>query len=91
MKFFVYMVTCSDGTIYTGYTKDIVERISQHNKGKHGARYTRTRRPVKLAYVEILDNQKKAIFREREIKKLSRDKKLVLIKQYKENSYTISS
>lgn len=91
MKFFVYMVTCSDGTVYTGYTRDINERISQHNKGKHGARYTRTRRPVKLSYVEIVDNQKEAIFRERDIKKLSRDKKLKMIEQYKKDLLKNSS
>ena len=85
------MVTCSDGTIYTGYTRDLNERISQHNKGKRGARYTRTRRPVKLSYVEIVDSQRKAIFRERDIKKLPRDKKLDMIEQYRKKMQTSSS
>ncbi len=88
MKFFVYMVTCADGTIYTGYTKDLLRRIEQHNSSKIGAKYTSTRRPVKLSYVEILSSQKEAIRREIELKKLSRSMKLDLIEQYKESQYT---
>ncbi len=74
------MVTCSDGTIYTGYTKDILKRLEQHNSNSRGARYTLTRRPVKLSFVEIVDSQKEAILRELEIKKLPRRKKIELIK-----------
>ena len=85
------MVTCSDGTIYTGYTRDINERISQHNKGKQGARYTRTRRPVKLSYVEVVNSQREAIFRERDLKKLTRDKKLKMIEKYRKDLLEYSS
>jgi putative endonuclease len=74
------MVTCSDGTIYTGYTKDILKRLKQHNSNSQGAKYTSTRRPVKLSFVEIVDSQKEAILRELEIKKLPRKKKIDLIK-----------
>jgi len=74
------MVTCSDGTIYTGYTKDILKRLDQHNSNSQGAKYTQIRRPVKLSFVEIVDSQKEAILRELEIKKLPRKKKINLIK-----------
>ena len=57
MKYFVYMVVCSDGTVYTGYTTNLSERIKQHNSNSQGAKYTRTRQPVKLAYYEIKNNQ----------------------------------
>ena len=55
------MVTCADGTIYSGYTKDLLKRIEQHNKGKQGAKYTRIRRPVKISYVDICETQKEAM------------------------------
>ena len=80
MKYFVYMVTCADGTIYTGYTKDILKRLDQHNSSSQGARYTKTRRPVKLSFVEIVESQKEAILRELELKRLPRKKKVDLIK-----------
>jgi len=73
------MVTCSDGTIYTGYTKDLLKRLKQHNSGSKGARYTKTRRPVKLSFVEIVQTQKDAILRELELKRLPRERKLDLI------------
>lgn len=73
------MITCSDGTIYTGYTKDLLKRLEQHNSGSKGARYTKTRRPVKLSFVEIVQTQKDAMLRELELKRLSRQRKLDLI------------
>jgi len=73
------MVTCSDGTIYTGYTKDLLKRLEQHNSSSQGARYTKTRRPVKLSFVEIVQTQKEAMLRELELKKLPRQRKLDLI------------
>ena len=83
MKYFVYMVTCSDGTIYTGYTKDLQKRIDQHNSGKQGSKYTRKRRPVKLSFVEIYSSQSEAMKREIEIKKFPRVRKLTMIRLYK--------
>ncbi|MEA2070055.1 MAG: GIY-YIG nuclease family protein [Asgard group archaeon] len=83
MPYFVYMVKCSDDSIYTGYTKQLQKRIHQHNHTKKGARYTRYRRPVKLAYYEIYKKQKNAMRRELAIKSLSRDKKLKLIKHFR--------
>lgn len=80
-NYFVYMVTCADGTIYTGYTKNLIERMEQHNAGR-GARYTKQHKPVKLSYAEIFSSQKEAMKRERELKKLSRNDKLLLINNF---------
>ena len=55
---FVYMLRCADGSLYTGITTDITRRVAEHNGGGPlGARYTRTRRPVELAYVEAVANR----------------------------------
>lgn len=78
---FVYILECSDKTLYTGYTVDIKKRIENHNSEKNGAKYTRVRQPVKLIYVEKFETKSEALKREHEIKKLSRSKKLELIKQ----------
>lgn len=72
-----YIVQCSDGTLYTGWTVDIDRRVAQHNEGK-GAKYTKTRRPVKLVYIEEQPDKKTALKRERAIKALPRKKKLEL-------------
>lgn len=77
MSFYVYILLCCDGSFYTGYTKDLDERIKQHETGK-GAKYTKSHRPQKIAYVEILDSRSKAMKREREIKKLNHQQKLDL-------------
>lgn len=74
-----YILQCSDGTLYTGWTIDIERRVKQHNDGK-GAKYTKTRRPVKLVYVESQPDKKTALKRERAIKALPRKKKLELLK-----------
>lgn len=75
---YVYILECSDKTLYTGWTNDINKRIECHNRGK-GAKYTRGRLPVKLVYFELLDNKSLALKREIEIKKLSKKDKLLLI------------
>ncbi len=74
----LYILECSDGTLYTGVTKDINRRIDQHNTGK-GARYTRTRAPVKLVYHEECVSHSKALIRECAIKALPREQKKLLI------------
>ena len=76
---FVYIVKCSDESLYTGATNDLDNRLQQHNHGKYGARYTRARRPVKLVFSEAHANKSSAMKRESEIKKLKRKQKLVLI------------
>lgn len=81
---YVYILTCSDGTLYTGWTIDLAERLAAHQAGR-GARYTRTRLPVKLVYRETCPDRSSAMKRERAIKKLPRGKKLALVKEYQHN------
>lgn len=76
----VYILECSDKTLYTGITNNLEKRIEQHNTGTEGAKYTRARRPVKCIYHEKQDNRSEATKREMAIKKLSRYKKLALIR-----------
>ena len=78
MGFHCYIVECSDGSFYTGWSTDPDRRVKLHNAGR-GARYTRTRRPVKLVYVEELADRSSAMKRERAIKKLTRAQKQELI------------
>jgi len=81
MNYFVYIVECSDKTLYTGIATDVDRRIDEHNFSDKGAKYTKARRPVKLLYTEELDNRSVASKREYAIKKLSRDEKLQLIRE----------
>lgn len=74
MTYYVYILKCSDGSYYTGYTSDLSRRVKQHNEGV-GGRYTRSRRPVKLLYKEECATRAEAMRREREIKKMSRKNK----------------
>lgn len=76
--FFVYMVRCSDGSLYTGLAKDPDERVRVHNTGK-GAKYTRSRLPVALVYVESCESLSAALKRERQLKPLNHAKKEALI------------
>ncbi len=78
---FTYMVRCSDGSLYTGWTTDPEMRIKAHNTGK-GARYTRSRRPVSLVYLEAHDTRREAMHREAVIKKLSRKEKEQLVDEF---------
>lgn len=78
MKAFVYILECADGTLYTGWTTDVERRLHEHNAGR-GARYTRGRRPVHLARVEVYPTPAAAMQREAAIKRLSRAAKRCLI------------
>ena len=75
----VYMVRCSDGTLYTGITKDLEKRVEAHNSGKDGARYTRSRRPVKLVYSKQTESKSAAARLEYQIKRQPRSKKNRLV------------
>ena len=77
-KWFVYLLRCSDGSIYTGITKKISQRIETHNEGK-GATYTAQRRPVSLLYQEPHPDHGSALRREAEIKKWRKGKKEELV------------
>lgn len=76
--YFVYLLRCGDGTLYTGCTNDLRRRLAVHNAGK-GAKYTRSRLPVSLVYWESLPDKSSALRRESAIKRLSRAQKLSLI------------
>lgn len=78
MSCYCYILECADGTYYTGWTVDPERRLAMHNKGR-GARYTRTRVPVKLVYVEELPDRKSAMKREIAIKRMNRSGKGELI------------
>jgi putative endonuclease len=82
MAFFCYMLECSDGSLYTGWTTDPARRERQHNAGT-GARYTRLRRPVRLVYIEEVPDKPSALRRELQIKAMPREKKLKLVEQQK--------
>ena len=75
---YCYILECADGTYYTGWTTDPERRLKQHNKGL-GARYTRSRAPVKIVYLEPQPDRSTAMKRERAIKRLSREHKKKLI------------
>lgn len=80
-----YILKCSDGTLYTGWTNDMEKRLAAHNAGR-GAKYTKSRRPVELVYLEEFDTKEEAMKREHVIKQLSRQEKLELVKTQKEHS-----
>jgi putative endonuclease len=78
---FVYIVRCKDGTLYTGVTTDLERRVKEHNTSKKGAKYTRQRRPVQLVYHEEYPDRSEASKREYWIKKkMSKEEKEALIK-----------
>lgn len=83
MAWFVYMLRCGDDSLYTGYTDNLERRLETHQKGK-GAKYTRSRLPVSLAYFEELPDKSAALRREISIKKLTRRQKLALIEEREE-------
>lgn len=78
MSYFVYMAECADGTLYTGISTDVERRMAEHNAGT-GAKYTRTRRPVRAVYVEEAADRSAASRREFEIKRLTRKEKEALV------------
>ena len=75
---FAYMLLCADGTIYSGYSTDPNHRVAIHNSGR-GAKYTRSRLPVKLVFTECFPTKGDALKREAALKKLSHAEKLALI------------
>ena len=77
----LYILTCADRTLYTGIARDLEKRIKEHNSGTLGAKYTRSRRPVKLAYSRRFRSRAEALKEEARIKALPRKEKLALIKK----------
>ena len=83
---YTYILRCSDGSLYTGWTNDIKKRLKVHNDGK-GAKYTKGRRPVILVHVEEFDTKNEAMKREYEIKHMSREEKEKLLSVDNTNAY----
>lgn len=82
---YTYIVLCNDGSLYTGWTTDLDRRVLAHNRGE-GARYTRSRRPVRLVYYEEHETRQEAMSREAKIKRLTRKEKLKLVEEYTSGS-----
>ncbi len=83
---YTYIVRCSDGSLYTGWTNDLKKRIKDHNEGR-GAKYTRSRRPVVLAYYEEFATKEEAMSREWAIKQMPRRKKEEIIRQAEHENF----
>ena len=83
--YYCYIVECADGSYYTGWTTDPERRVKEHNAGR-GALYTKFRRPVELIYLEEVTDRSAAQRRENKIKKLTREKKVNLVREFTENS-----
>jgi putative endonuclease len=85
-QWYVYILECSDHSLYTGCTNNLAKRLSAHNSGK-GAKYTKAKLPVHLLYAEPATDRSQAQKREAEIKKLSRTDKLSLVEKYSEKNF----
>ena len=81
---YTYIVQWADGTLYTGWTTNVMRRLKEHNEGNAGAKYTRAKRPVNLVYYEGYETKEEAMRREYAIKQLTRKEKLELIELYGE-------
>lgn len=79
VKYYVYILQCSDKTLYTGSTNNLKKRLTAHNTSKYGAHYTKIRRPVILVYCENCKTRRNALQREHALKKLTRKEKLDVI------------
>ena len=77
---YTYILKCKDGSLYTGWTNDLEQRVAAHNTGK-GAKYTKARRPVKLVYFEEFETKEQAMKREYAIKQMARKDKLELVRR----------
>ena len=87
--YYLYILLCIDKTLYTGITTDLKRRVVEHNSGKFGAKYTSSRRPVKMVFCKKFKNRSSASKEESRIKKLKRYKKLELIRNSKLKGFLI--
>lgn len=83
MDWFVYIVRCADNSLYTGVATDVERRLAEHNESPKGARYTSSRRPVRVVYTAPCANRSEAMKEEWRIKQLTRAEKLALISAWK--------
>jgi len=79
--YYLYLLRCSDNSLYCGQTKDLQRRINEHNGDNSKSKYTRSRRPVELVYFEKYKTINETLKREFEIKKMSKAKKEMLAKK----------
>ena len=77
--YYIYILLCSDNSLYTGFTTDLEQRVKDHNEGK-GSKYVRSKLPVKLIYSERYRSKSEALKRERQIKGWRRKKKIKILK-----------
>ena len=77
---YTYILKCKDGSLYTGWTNDLEQRVAAHNTGK-GAKYTKARRPVELVYFEEFETKEQAMKREYAIKQMARKDKIELVRR----------
>ena len=84
LSWYVYMLRCADGSLYTGCTDDVMRRFAVHQSGR-GAKYTRSRLPVELVYQEVVADRSAALRREAAIKHLTRQEKLKMIEIFEKN------
>ncbi|MFZ5375614.1 MAG: GIY-YIG nuclease family protein [Campylobacterota bacterium] len=82
--YFVYILRCGDGTLYTGITRNVEKRLAEHNDSPKGAKYTRSRRPLTLVYREPCRDKSCALKREKAIKKMTRPQKEALLESSKQ-------
>ena len=82
---YTYIVECNDGSYYTGWSTDVEKRVKHHNEGR-GAKYTKSRLPVRVVYVEEHETKQEAMQREYAIKQLSRRQKEELVQEYKKKN-----
>jgi len=80
-NWYMYVVECIDGTLYTGITTNLSRRLKEHNVGSRGAKYTRSRRPVKYRFTMVYSNRSEAAKEESKFKKLTRKQKLEIINE----------
>jgi len=81
-KFYVYILQSRNSLFYTGFTKDLEERLHRHNHGR-GGRFTPSKRPVRLVYYEVYDDRASAMRREKQIKDFSQRKKRELVRRFR--------
>jgi putative endonuclease len=86
-NYYFYVLECADGSFYGGYSVDVVRRVQQHNSGK-GAKYTRSRTPVKLIYFECFQTKREAMQAEYQFKQLTRKKKEAFLKENSQREQT---
>lgn len=91
-SWYVYLLRCADNSLYAGITTDVERRVNEHNNcNKKGAKYTRVRRPVTLAYQESLTSRSEASQREYQVKQLSKKQKEQLVEQYQNSKIDAES